>query len=72
MEYFKKEEPAVLLITHYQRLLEYIKPTHIHIMIDGSIVKSGNYELVREIETFGYDKFKKNRTHVIEEMKTHE
>ncbi|MCI8544843.1 MAG: Fe-S cluster assembly ATPase SufC [Bacilli bacterium] len=72
MEYFKKEEPAVLLITHYQRLLEYIKPTHIHIMIDGSIVKSGNYELVKEIETFGYDKFKKNRTHVIEEMKTHE
>lgn len=72
MEYFKKEDPAVLLITHYQRLLEYIKPTHIHIMIDGSIVKSGNYELVKEIETFGYDKFKKNRTHAIEEMKTHE
>jgi len=72
MEYFKKEEPAVLLITHYQRLLEYIKPTHIHIMIDGNIVKSGNYELVKEIETFGYDKFKKNRTHAIEEMKAHE
>lgn len=71
-EYFAKEQPAVLLITHYQRLLEYIKPTHIHVMIDGSIVKSGNYELVKEIETFGYDKFKKNRTHAIEEMNAHE
>ncbi len=72
MKYFKKEEPAVLLITHYQRLLEYIKPTHIHVMVDGSIVKSGDYDLVKEIETFGYDKFKKNGTHIIEEMKTHE
>ncbi|MCI9233753.1 MAG: Fe-S cluster assembly ATPase SufC [Bacilli bacterium] len=72
MEYFTKEEPAILLITHYQRLLEYIKPTHIHIMIDGSIVKDGNYDLVKEIETFGYDKFKKNRTHAIEEMNAHE
>lgn len=72
MQYFKKEETAALLITHYQRLLEYIKPTHVHIMIDGRIVKSGNYELVKEIETSGYDKFKKTRTHVIEEMKNHE
>lgn len=72
MEYFEKEKPAVLLITHYQRLLEYIKPTHIHVMIDGKIVKSGNYELVKEIETFGYDKFKKTGTHIIEEMNAHE
>ena len=41
-------------------------------MVDGSIVKSGDYDLVKEIETFGYDKFKKNGTHIIEEMKTHE
>ncbi len=69
MNYFHEEQPIVLLITHYQRLLEYIKPTHVHIMIDGTIVKSGDISLVEEIEKFGYDKFKKNGTHVIEEMK---
>lgn len=72
MEYFEKEKPAVLLITHYQRLLEYIKPTHVHIMIDGKIVKSGDATLVKEIETSGYDKFKKNGTHAIEGSEKHE
>ncbi len=72
MEYFNRENPAVLLITHYQRLLEYIKPTHVHVMIDGSIIKSGNYDLVKEIEAYGYDKFKKSSTHELEEMKNHE
>lgn len=72
MEYFIEEQPIVLLITHYQRLLEYIKPTHVHVMVDGSIVKSGTVSLVKEIEEFGYDKFKKNSAHVIEEIKNHE
>lgn len=72
MEYFTKNQPAVLVITHYQRLLEYINPTHIHIMIDGVIVKSGDASLVKEIETLGYEKFKKNSTHIIEEVSEHE
>lgn len=72
MNYFESEKPAVLLITHYQRLLEYIKPTHVHIMVDGAIVKSGDATLVKEIETFGYDKFKKNSTHAIEESNDYE
>ena len=72
MKYFEEEAPAALIITHYQRLLEYIKPTHVHIMIDGSIVKSGDSSLVEEIETSGYDKFKKSGTHAMEASNHHE
>lgn len=72
MNYFKEYQPSYLLITHYQRLLEYIKPTHVHIMIDGTIIKSGDYSLVRQIETSGYDKFKKHSTHIIEEKEKYE
>lgn len=55
MEYFNLYNPGILVITHYQRLLEYIKPTHVHIIKDGKIVKSGDYTLVKEIEELGYD-----------------
>lgn len=44
-----------ILITHYQRILDYIKPTHVHIMIDGTIVKSGGVELIAKIEEHGYE-----------------
>ena len=46
---------AVILITHYQRLLDYIKPDFIHIMQDGQIVKTGTKELALELEKKGYD-----------------
>lgn len=72
MNYFKNENPVALIITHYQRLLEYIKPTHVHIMVDGTIIQSGDASLVEQIEKFGYDKFKKNSTVVIEDLKDHE
>jgi Fe-S cluster assembly ATP-binding protein len=45
----------MLLITHYQRLLDYIKPDRIHVMADGRIVKSGGPELAHELEKHGYD-----------------
>lgn len=51
---FQNAERGILLITHYARLLEYIKPTHVHIMRDGQIIKSGGPELAQEIETTGY------------------
>lgn len=54
--YYKKNNPGILLVTHYQRLLDYLKPTHVHIMCDGKIVKSGNIELIKEIESKGYEK----------------
>ena len=55
-EYKKESNCSILLITHYQRLLDYIKPDYIHIIKDGTIVKTGDIELVKQIEKYGYDK----------------
>ncbi len=54
------ENFGCLLITHYQRILDHIKPTHVHIMIDGKIVKSGGIELIEKIEKQGYEWLKKD------------
>lgn len=54
-DYYQKTNCGILLITHYQRLLDYIKPTHVHIMSNGHIIKSGNKDLVKIIEKYGYD-----------------
>ncbi len=51
----KNEDNAVILITHYQRLLDYIIPDYVHVMIDGKIVKSGTKELAYKLEEKGYD-----------------
>ena len=48
-------EKATLLVTHYERLLTYIQPNQVHILMDGRIVASGGKELAREIEIKGYD-----------------
>jgi Fe-S cluster assembly ATP-binding protein len=48
-------EMGLLLITHYQRLLNYIKPQFVHVLIDGRIVRSGGPELAQELEETGYD-----------------
>jgi len=50
---------GVLLITHYQRLLDYIVPDYVHVMYDGRIVKSGDKTLAHELEAKGYDWIKK-------------
>jgi Fe-S cluster assembly ATP-binding protein len=47
------------VITHYQRLLNYIKPDFVHIIADGKIVKSGDYSLALELEDQGYEKMAK-------------
>jgi Fe-S cluster assembly ATP-binding protein len=49
---------GVVLITHYQRLLDEVAPDHVHIIIDGRIVVSGGMELVQQVETSGYDGFR--------------
>ena len=51
---FRSNERSFLAITHYQRLLDYMKPDFIHVLIDGEIVKSGNIELAKELEEKGY------------------
>ena len=49
------KENATILITHYQRLLEYIKPNHVHVLYAGKIIKSGGPDLALELEKRGYD-----------------
>lgn len=51
----QSDDNAVLVITHYQRLLDYIVPDFVHVLIDGKIVKSGTKELAFELEEKGYD-----------------
>ena len=54
-KYIKEENPGVLLITHYERLLDTVEPTHVHIMGNGHIIKSGDRNLINEIEEKGYE-----------------
>ena len=51
----RSEENAVVVITHYQRLLDHIKPDFVHVLFNGKIVKSGGAELAHELEEKGYD-----------------
>jgi Fe-S cluster assembly ATP-binding protein len=51
----RSADNAVVVITHYQRLLDYIKPDFVHVLFNGRIVKSGGPELAHELEEKGYD-----------------
>ena len=57
MDYYQEYNPGILVITHYQRLLDYIKPQFVHIMKNGKIIKSGDVNLVKLIEEKGYEYF---------------
>ena len=50
----RNKKNSFLVITHYQRLLDYIKPDRVHVLSDGKIIKSGNSELAKELEKKGY------------------
>jgi Fe-S cluster assembly ATP-binding protein len=52
---FMDDNKAIILITHYQRLLDYIKPDFVHVMQNGKIIKTGNAELAKELELKGYE-----------------
>jgi len=56
----RSDERGFLLITHYQRLLNYIEPDHVHVLVQGKIVKSGGKELAQELEESGYALFETN------------
>ncbi|HCP01570.1 MAG: Fe-S cluster assembly ATPase SufC [Alphaproteobacteria bacterium] len=56
----RSSERGILLITHYQRLLEYIEPDHVHVLAQGQIVKSGDKSLALELEEKGYSEFLDN------------
>ena len=57
----RSPDRGFLLITHYQRLLDYIQPDYVHVMADGQIVKTGNKELALELEKSGYDFLKEEK-----------
>jgi Fe-S cluster assembly ATP-binding protein len=55
---FKDENRSILVITHYDKLLDYLEPDFIHILLDGKIVKTGGMELAKEINENGYENIK--------------
>ena len=52
---FMNSEKSIILITHYQRLLDYINPTYVHVMQNGKIIKTGSADLAKELENKGYE-----------------
>ena len=52
---FKGPEKSILIVTHYQRILDYITPDYVHVLVDGKIVRSGDSSLAMELEEKGYD-----------------
>ncbi|MDP7413722.1 MAG: Fe-S cluster assembly ATPase SufC [SAR202 cluster bacterium] len=52
---FRTPEKAIIVVTHYQRILNYINPDYVHVLVDGRIVRSGGKELALELEERGYD-----------------
>ena len=62
----RSPEKAILLVTHYQRILNYVIPDFVHVLVDGRIVKSGGKELALEIEAEGYEKFEQPQEEAIQ------
>lgn len=57
IEELRKEGTGILIITHYQRILRFVKPDFVHILIKGSIVATGDYKLAKEVEKNGYKNY---------------
>jgi len=54
----KNPEMSILLITHYQRILNYIEPDRVHVMVGGRVVRSGGPEVALELEESGYEQYR--------------
>ena len=57
MNTLRNKDNSFLIITHYQRLLDYIKPDFVHVLMNGKIIRSGGSELAIELEKKGYESF---------------
>ncbi|OGQ14275.1 MAG: Fe-S cluster assembly ATPase SufC [Deltaproteobacteria bacterium RIFCSPHIGHO2_02_FULL_40_11] len=57
----RSQDRSMLVITHYQRLLNYVKPDYVHVLSDGKIIRSGGAELAKQLETQGYEWILKER-----------
>ena len=66
LNYKNENNSSILIITHYPHILNYIRPNYVHIMKDGKIIKTGDYNLALKIEKNGYE------TSVIEEKENNE
>jgi Fe-S cluster assembly ATP-binding protein len=55
VNHLRRPDNAIILVTHYQRILQYVEPDHVHVLFDGHIVKSAGKELALELERKGYD-----------------
>lgn len=62
----RNKDNATIVVTHYQRLLNYIVPDFVHVLYNGRIVKSGGKELALELEDKGYDWIKENKNQLVE------
>src|SRR5690606_34878110 len=60
----RSPERGMLVITHYQRLLDYIVPDRVHVLVDGRVVRSGDKTLAQELEASGYAEYEKQRAAV--------
>ena len=58
----RDEQRAIIVVTHYQRLLNYIVPDVVHVLVDGRIVRSGGKDLALELEAKGYARVAGDRT----------
>ena len=61
INHLRSDDNALVLVTHYQRILNYVEPDYVHVMIDGRIVKSGDKELAIKLEEEGYDWLEPNK-----------
>ena len=61
----RSDDNAIILVTHYQRLLNYIVPDYVHVMVDGKIVKSGGKELALHLEEYGYEDIKNGQDELV-------
>jgi len=59
----RSPERSMVLVTHYQRLLDYVEPDVVHVMVDGRIVKTGGKELALELEAHGYSSYQDEQSH---------
>lgn len=66
---YKEENPdtSILIITHHPKILEYLKPDYVHVINNGIITKSGNYELAMNIEKNGYNDYKSSKNNITNE-----
>ena len=55
MNAFRSDSNAIIVVTHYQRILNYLSPDFVHVLVDGKIARSGGRELALELEEKGYD-----------------